>query len=110
VCSITHGAIFTALAGDAGKLPRGEAIAPMASAAAATKNNKQKTRRLLDDVNVNVRLGFVFIKGCGFTSIHWDFRKSVNSIFNAFTHFEKMDRRSFGDINTRQPASRTSAL
>jgi hypothetical protein len=54
----------------------------MATAAAATKNKKQKTRRLLDDVNVNLGLEYMFIKWFGLTSIDWNLRTRVNTIFN----------------------------
>jgi hypothetical protein len=40
---------------------REEAIAPMPVAAAAPRNNKQKIRRHLDGVNVDVGFGFVII-------------------------------------------------
>jgi hypothetical protein len=66
VCSITHGAILLAVAGDAGTPPRvtarEELMAPMAAATAATKNNKQKTRRNLNGVNMDVGFGFVVIE------------------------------------------------
>jgi hypothetical protein len=37
-------------------------MAPMAVAMAATKNNRQKTRRHLNGVNVDVGFGFVIIE------------------------------------------------
>jgi hypothetical protein len=37
-------------------------MAPTAVAAAATRNNKQKTRRHIDGVNVDVVFGFLIIE------------------------------------------------
>jgi hypothetical protein len=37
-------------------------MAPMAAATAATKNNKHKTRRHLNGVNMDVEFGFVVIE------------------------------------------------
>jgi hypothetical protein len=55
-----------AVAGDAGTPPRvtarEELMAPMAAATAAITNKKQKTRRHLDGVNVDVGFGFVIIE------------------------------------------------
>jgi hypothetical protein len=65
VCSITHGAILLAETADAAVSPRvtarEEAMAPMPVAAAAARSNKQKIRRHLDGVNVDVGFGFVII-------------------------------------------------
>src|ERR1700757_299485 len=72
VCSITHGAIL--LAADGGLetptpcwLPtaREEAIAPMAAAVAAPKNNKQKMRRHFDAVDLGVGFEFVIMEVTG---------------------------------------------
>jgi hypothetical protein len=41
---------------------REEPMAPMAAATAATRNNKQKTRRHFDGVNVGLGFGFVIIE------------------------------------------------
>jgi hypothetical protein len=41
---------------------REELMAPMAAATAAMKNNKQKTRRHLNGVNIDVGFGFVVIE------------------------------------------------
>jgi hypothetical protein len=55
-----------AVAGDAGTPPRvtarEELMAPMAAATAATKNNKQKTRRHLNGVNRDVGFEFLIIE------------------------------------------------
>ena len=72
MCSITHGAILVAADGGLETaapcwLPtaREEAMAPMAAAVAATKNNKQKIRRHLDAVNVGVGFEFLIIEVAG---------------------------------------------
>jgi len=44
---------------------REEAMAPMAAAVAATKNNKQKIRRHFDAVNVGVGFEFVIMEVVG---------------------------------------------
>ncbi len=54
---------------DAGTPPRvtarEELMAPVAAATAATKNNKQKTRRHLNGVNMDLGFGFVIIEIAG---------------------------------------------
>src|SRR5207249_7819445 len=72
VCSITHGAILVAADGGLETaapcwLPtaREEAMAPMAAAVAATKNNKQKIRRHLGAVNVGVGFEFLIMEVAG---------------------------------------------
>jgi hypothetical protein len=72
VCSITHGAILLAAEGGLETaapcwLPtaREEAMAPMAAAVAAPKNNKQKIRRHFDAVNVGVGFEFVIMEVVG---------------------------------------------
>jgi len=63
-----------AVAADAGTLPRvtarEELMAPMAAATAATKNNKQKTRRHLNGVKMDVGFWFVIIEWTG-RSDYW---------------------------------------
>jgi hypothetical protein len=87
VCSITHGAIL--VAADSGLsrrvgtcwLPtaREEAMAPMAAAVAATKNNKQKIRRHLDAVNVGVGFEFLIMEVAGaFGLFDWSVKRKPN--------------------------------
>src|SRR5437867_2349256 len=135
VCSITHGAILVAADGGLETaapcwLPtaREEAMAPMAAAVAATKNNKQKIRRHLDAVNVGVGFEFLIIEVAGaFGLFDWFVerkpnpacrtnRRPVSNLFWKILHFEARTgwllnpREEVSSINFALPARRGREL